>query len=217
MLPPNRKIKFRNSLHLLIIASLITGLFLAGTAHAEVEAKESMQTTAPVQNQNSSQPSVQAVNQGALIEESNLENHRFYERYTTSPRISSKRPAPQSIGMDATALGLTQGTVQSSSPWQQLNEDGFGGNNYQIPAVQEFNGYLYAGTWKNVDEVISAEVWRTDDGYEWWKVDEGMHNGCADMVVFDTYLYCGSLERRDLAHCGRNHLAGDCLGWVWRC
>ncbi len=45
-----------------------------------------------------------------------------------------------------------------------------------------------------MDEVISAEVWRTADSNNWEKVDEGTQNGCADMIVFDGYLYCGSWD-----------------------
>ena len=194
MLPPNRKIIFRNSMHFFIMASLIAGLALVGLPHTQAEAKQTTTSPIPIQNQSSTRPITQALNHGTGVEESNLETRGFSQTYTTSPRPSIERPGTQSAGMDPALLGLTQSTVQGSSPWQQLNQDGFGDNNFQIPAVQEFNGYLYAGTWKNVDEVISAEVWRTDDGYEWWKVDEGMHNGCADMVVFDTYLYCGSWD-----------------------
>jgi len=104
-------------------------------------------------------------------------------------------PPPQNnSGVDAIVADLSRGTVQGSSPWQQLNQDGFGSNNFQIPSVQEFNGYLYAGTWNNVDENVSAEVWRSDDGSSWEKVDERAHNGCADLIEFDTYLYCGSWD-----------------------
>jgi hypothetical protein len=87
---------------------------------------------------------------------------------------------------------LTQESVLGSSPWQQLNEDGFGDNNFQIPSLQEFNGDLYAGTWKN-DEVSSAELCE----HRWWrweKVDEREYSGCADLIVFGTYLYCGSWD-----------------------
>ena len=103
-------------------------------------------------------------------------------------------PVKKSFGSSETIVDLFQGSVQGSSPWQQLNQDGFGDNNFQIPSVQEFEGFLYAGTWKNVDEVISAEVWRTADSSNWVKVDEGSQNGCADLVVFDGYLYCGSWD-----------------------
>ena len=194
MLPPNRKIIFRNSLQIFIIASLMAGLAFVGLPHIQVEAKEPYISPMPVQNQSSSQAITQAVNQRAMVEESKSEPHAFFENYKTAPRTSIGRPEPQSLGMDPTSLGLTQGSVQGSSPWQQLNQDGFGDNNFQIPAVQEFNGYLYAGTWKNVEEVISAEVWRSDDGSSWEKVDEGTQNSCADMVVFDNYLYCGSWD-----------------------
>lgn len=103
-------------------------------------------------------------------------------------------PVNNSYGSSVAVVSLLQESVQGSSPWQQLNQDGFGDNNFQIPAMQEFEGYLYAGTWKNVDEVISAEIWRTADSSNWEKVDERAHNGCADLVEYDGYLYCGSWD-----------------------
>ncbi len=107
---------------------------------------------------------------------------------------ASAVPVNNSYRSSVAVVSLLQESVQGSSPWQQLNQDGFGDNNFQIPAMQEFEGYLYAGTWKNVDEVISAEIWRTADSSNWEKVDERGHNGCADLVEYDGYLYCGSWD-----------------------
>ncbi len=106
----------------------------------------------------------------------------------------SRVPPLNSFVSGVEAADFVQDSVQGSSPWGQLNQDGFGDNNFQIPSVQEFEGFLYAGTWKNVDEVTSAEVWRTADGSNWEKVDERGHNGCADLIEFDGYLYCGSWD-----------------------
>ncbi len=106
----------------------------------------------------------------------------------------SRVPPLNSFVSGVEAADFVQDSVQGSSPWAQLNQDGFGDNNFQIPSVQEFEGFLYAGTWKNVDEVTSAEVWRTADGSNWEKVDERGHNGCADLIEFDGYLYCGSWD-----------------------
>ncbi|MDD3948550.1 MAG: DUF11 domain-containing protein, partial [Anaerolineaceae bacterium] len=114
--------------------------------------------------------------------------------FVPPPQVDNSRDSSftshNSFELSSAAVDLLENTVQGSSPWQQLNEDGFGGTNYLIPAVQEFNGYLYAGTWKS-DGYGSAEVWRTDDGSSWQLVDERPRNGCADLVVFGTYLYCG--------------------------
>ena len=112
----------------------------------------------------------------------------------TNSNIFSPSQAQHSSEVDAVVASLIQETVVGSSPWQQLNEDGFGDNNFQIPSLQEFNGDLYAGTWKDNDEVSSAEVWRTIDGGGWEKVDEREYSGCADLIVFGTYLYCGSWD-----------------------
>lgn len=98
------------------------------------------------------------------------------------------------------------GRIQIFSPgvpdWKQSNINGFGDKtNAQIPALASFKGYLYAGTWKYDgdlygDLISSAEIWRTADGSTWEKVDTRQVNGCAHMIEFDGYLYCGSWDGR---------------------
>lgn len=86
--------------------------------------------------------------------------------------------------------------------WTQSNIDGFGDINIaQIPALETFNDDLYAGVQKNNPEGDPfAEVWRTADGDVWELVNSQSNtNGCADMAVFNGYLYCGSWD-----------------GWLWR-
>jgi DNA-binding beta-propeller fold protein YncE len=91
--------------------------------------------------------------------------------------------------------------IQIFSPgipnWVQSNINGFGDkNNAQIPAMAAFNGYLYAGTWKDGETADYAEIWRTADGSVWEKVDSRQVDGCADMIEYDGYLYCGSWDGR---------------------
>ena len=91
--------------------------------------------------------------------------------------------------------------VQIFSPgipnWVQSNINGFGDkNNTQIPAMASYNGYLYAGTWKDGEVVDSAEIWRTPDGSTWEIVDSRQLNGCAHLIEYKGYLYCGSWDGR---------------------
>lgn len=91
--------------------------------------------------------------------------------------------------------------IQIFSPgipdWKQSNINGFGDkNNAQIPALATFNDYLYAGTWKDGEIADSAEIWRTADGSAWEMVDTREVNGCAHLIEYDAYLYCGSWDGR---------------------
>ena len=88
----------------------------------------------------------------------------------------------------------------------QEKVDGFVENNFQTPSVKEFNNYRYAGTWKNVDEVISADAWHSDVGSSWQKLDEQQRNGSPDMIVFDNNLFLNVNYDHDWIE--GNYLAG---------
>jgi len=54
-----------------------------------------------------------------------------------------------------------ESALETEQSLVQEKVDGFGDNSFQTPSVKEFNGYRYAGTWKNVDERVrnsSADV-----------------------------------------------------------
>jgi hypothetical protein len=81
--------------------------------------------------------------------------------------------------------------------WLQVNADGFGEYNWQVPSLVAFGKYLYAGTWylwwdDDGNEIVKAQIWRTADDKNWEKVFEADENGAAALVVFKEYLYCGS-------------------------
>lgn len=85
----------------------------------------------------------------------------------------------------------------TQSDWVQSNINGFGEKtNAQIPALASFKGYLYAGTWKEGEIENSTEIWRTLDGSLWEKVDTRQVEGCAHLIEYDEYLYCGSWDGR---------------------
>lgn len=102
------------------------------------------------------------------------------------------------IGSVAPTRVIAQRETKGIPPtWTQVNSDGFGEYNWQIPSLAVFGRYLYAGTWYGlwVDEftfIIKAQIWRTEDAENWVKVFEADENGAAALVVFKDYLYCGS-------------------------
>ena len=90
---------------------------------------------------------------------------------------------------------IAQKEVKGIPPtWTQVNTDGFGEFNWQIPSLAVFGRYLYAGTWSwdFSDSPMKAQIWRTEDAENWVKVFDADENGAAALVVFKDYLYCGS-------------------------
>lgn len=82
-----------------------------------------------------------------------------------------------------------------SFAWEQVNSDGFGiPSNGQIPSLAVFKDYLYAGTQNYGTDPDTAQVWRTSNGADWFKVDDRIANGCAAMIAYKDYLYCGSWD-----------------------
>jgi hypothetical protein len=92
------------------------------------------------------------------------------------------------------AIAQTEGAKGIPPSWLQVNADGFGEYNWQIPSLVGFGKYLYAGTWWMDwgSGVGKAQIWRTADDENWQKVFEADENGAAALVVFKEYLYCGS-------------------------
>lgn len=104
------------------------------------------------------------------------------------------------IGLFGAGL-LTQGfaalaqTENNIFDWGQVNSDGFGiPSNGQIPSLAVFKDYLYAGTQNYGTQPNTAQVWRTANGTDWFKVDDRVANACAAMQVYKDYLYCGSWD-----------------------
>ena len=99
-----------------------------------------------------------------------------------------------------------------SLQWVQINTDGFGNPaNKQIPSLTEFKGHLYAGVWQSQNADTYAEVWRTD-GSSWERVDHRRINGCAALIAYKEYLYCGSWGHENGK--GRIWRSVDGLSWT---
>ena len=92
------------------------------------------------------------------------------------------------------AIAQTEQAKEIPPSWLQVNADGFGEYNWQIPSLVAFGQYLYAGSWwMDFDSgAVKAQIWRTGDSENWEKVFEADENGAAALVVFKEYLYCGS-------------------------
>jgi hypothetical protein len=88
--------------------------------------------------------------------------------------------------------------------WEQVNTSGFGDMHEQdVSALQDFNGYLYAGTFNVVDPLVvfdGARIFRSPDGVTWTAVTQpGFQNphdsappAILDFVVFNTRLYAST-------------------------
>lgn len=102
------------------------------------------------------------------------------------------------IGSVAPTRVIAQREEKDIPPtWTQVNIDGFGEYNWQIPSLAVFGRYLYAGTWygwwdDEIGFIQKAQIWRTEDAKNWVKVFEADENGAAALVVFKDYIYCGS-------------------------
>ncbi len=107
----------------------------------------------------------------------------FFREARPSPGAAFAAPANQNVG------------------WQLVNGDGFGNNcNSSLPALEEFQGFLYAGT----NNTLETELWRSTDGLNWTGVltNDGIHTHTpyigamtVDLAVFDGYLYASTLYR----------------------
>ncbi len=102
------------------------------------------------------------------------------------------------LGFVGLLAGLAAHQAQAMAPlptWQQVNSDGFGDpEDQQIPSLEVFGDYIYAGVhhWDGV--TASAQVWRASDGEDWVMVDNRPVNGTADLEVFDGNIYAGSWD-----------------------
>ena len=112
---------------------------------------------------------------------------------------------PQAVkdAVEVARQGILDGSIDPWRPcaagslpgWRQSNEDGFGDpSNGQVPSLEVFGGYLYAGTWDSDAEEIGFQVWRTANGRDWEQVAAEPGNGAADLASFDGYLYAGTWD-----------------------
>jgi hypothetical protein len=95
------------------------------------------------------------------------------------------------------AIAQTEQAKEIPPSWLQVNADGFGEYNWQIPCMEAFGEYLYAGSWflwwDEYGEVYTkAQIWRTEDDQNWEKVLDLYENGISELTVFKEYLYAGS-------------------------
>lgn len=104
----------------------------------------------------------------------------------------------------STGWGNDTGQLWRSSngtSWNAVNTNGFGnGDNTALTAFGEFNGYLYLGTFNEID---GADIWRSQTGNagEWTNVFFGGGGNTNNHIVtsfleFDGYFYV-SLENDD--------------------
>src|SRR5574342_727102 len=60
--------------------------------------------------------------------------------------------------------------------WQQVNTNGFGDpKELEVPALEAFNGYLYAGTYNLIEPLVifdGARIFRSPDGVTWTPVTQ---------------------------------------------
>jgi len=93
---------------------------------------------------------------------------------------------------------------QSDPIWEQVNSDGFGDpQRLEVTALEEFGGYLYAGTYNPIDPeplFDGAQIFRSPDGVTWTPVTQpGFGNShdtappaILDFTVFNSRLYAGT-------------------------
>lgn len=90
------------------------------------------------------------------------------------------------------------GTFAQEPPfsWQQVNENGFGDwRNWQIPSLEVFGNFLYAGVWGfNDEESLTASIYRSANGSQWEQVFYSQLNGAADLAVFKNSIYMGTWD-----------------------
>lgn len=94
--------------------------------------------------------------------------------------------------------------VQVVPNWQQVNSSGFGNTEVlEVSAVEAFNGFLYAGTYRPLGPgpgLDGAQVFRSSDGEIWTAVSlpgfgsahDNAPPAILDFVAFNAYLYAGT-------------------------
>jgi hypothetical protein len=106
---------------------------------------------------------------------------------------------------DASIYNAQEIALLNSSPvWQQANTSGFGdAHEQEVSALENFNGYVYAGTYNVVDPTVlfdGARIFRSPDGITWTPVTQpGFQNphdtappAILDFVVFNNRLYAST-------------------------
>jgi arabinogalactan oligomer/maltooligosaccharide transport system substrate-binding protein len=95
--------------------------------------------------------------------------------------------------MQSSALACTQ-LLHLNKYWTQSNRDGYNDpENQQIPSLEVFGDYLYAGVW-NGGDVVEAQIWRTYSGAAWELVDQRPVSGASYLQAFNGFLYAGSWD-----------------------
>jgi hypothetical protein len=79
-----------------------------------------------------------------------------------------------------------------SSPWSQVNDDGFGDSDNMIIAhLIEFKNYLYAGTGNDAD---GGEIWRSSNGTDWNQVASGGFGDTDNDEIFRFAIFNNQLD-----------------------
>jgi hypothetical protein len=114
---------------------------------------------------------------------------------------------------DTLGAGIWRSSTGDAGDWTQVAVNGFGdAGNRAILTLQEFDGYLYAGTRSNSPN--GADIWRYD-GVTWAPVitdgfgDPGTYD-IAALAVLGDYLYAGTGRYNP----GSQSYPG---GQLWRC
>lgn len=107
---------------------------------------------------------------------------------------------------DSGSVSIYRSDSGNSGTWMPVVTGGKGDiNNHLIPAMAEFNGFLYAGV---QNKVAGTRIWRTSDGITWNQVNtdgfgEANNYETITLAVFKGQLYAGTI----------NNVTG---GQIWR-
>lgn len=109
-------------------------------------------------------------------------------------------PADAAAQMQAEAAACVH-LLRQNAAWLPANQPGFGNaQNIQLPALEAFGNYLYAGVQNVVPgnpgdpPTVTAQIWRSLTGFTWEQVDSRPASAAADLAEFDGYLYAGSWD-----------------------
>ena len=99
------------------------------------------------------------------------------------------------VGVLLVVVGSQAQAAAPTPSWLQVGGNGLGDpENKQIATLAVFGDYLYAGAWHYDGISKTAQIYRTNTGLDWIKVDDRPVDGPADMIAFGGKLYAGSWD-----------------------
>jgi hypothetical protein len=112
---------------------------------------------------------------------------------------SSQFVGPSSVAVDreGNVYVSEQGNdrIQKFAPgvpdWMQVNINGFGKLTVDnLPSMEVFNNYLYAGTSNYTDN--THHIFRTTNSYDWEEINQDFDGGIASLSAYDGQLFAGT-------------------------